>query len=78
MGNLRPPAELKNCNFENPSLLLRLIAQYLGSDRRRLLSPCVTNGSLHPHNASLQWSLETTVIVISRVHCVSSTVQHHL
>src|SRR6218665_801167 len=42
MINSRTPAELKNCKLENPSLLFRPLAQYLGSDKRRVLSPCVT------------------------------------
>jgi len=33
---------LKKCTLENPSLLFGPIAQYLGSDKRRVLSPCVT------------------------------------
>jgi len=36
------PAELKNCNLENPSSLFRPLAQYLGSAKQRILSPCLT------------------------------------
>ena len=36
------PAVLKNCKAENPSLLFCPLAQYLGSDKQRVLSPCVT------------------------------------
>jgi len=42
MSNLRTPAELKNCKFENPYPLFRPLAQYLESDKRRVLRPCVT------------------------------------
>jgi len=42
MANLRTPAEFKNCKLENPSLLFWLLAQYLGSDKRQVLSPCIT------------------------------------
>ncbi len=41
--NLRTPSNLKNCKLENPSLLFGPLAQYLGSDKRRVLGPCVTN-----------------------------------
>ena len=39
----RTPPELKNCDHKNPSLLFGPLTQYLGSDKRRALSPCVTN-----------------------------------
>jgi len=42
MANSRTPAEFKNSKFENPSPLFRPLAQYLGSDKRRVLTPCVT------------------------------------
>src|SRR6218665_2163576 len=42
MANSRTPGELKNCKLENPSLLFWYLAQYLGSKKRRVLSPCVT------------------------------------
>jgi len=42
IANSRTPVELKNCKLENPSPLFRPLAQYLGSDKRRVLSPCVT------------------------------------
>jgi len=42
MANSRTPAELKNCKLENTSLLFGPLAQYLGSDKRRVLSPWVT------------------------------------
>src|SRR6218665_2556044 len=42
MANSRTPAELKNCKVEKPSLLFRPLVQYLGSDKRRVLAPCVT------------------------------------
>jgi len=35
-------AELKNCKIENHSSLFWPVAQYIGSDRRRVLSPGVT------------------------------------
>jgi len=35
-------SELKNCKLENPSLLFGPLAQNPGSDKRRILSPCVT------------------------------------
>jgi len=35
-------SEFKNYKLVNPSLLFGPLAQYLGSDRRRVLSPCVT------------------------------------
>jgi len=44
MANSRTAAELKNCKLENPSLLFGPLAQYLGSNKRRVLNPCVTNG----------------------------------
>ena len=37
MANSQTPAEFKNCNIENPSLLFGCLAQYLGSDKRRVL-----------------------------------------
>ena len=40
---LTTPAEVKNWKLETPSLLFGPLAQYLGSDKRRVLSPCVTN-----------------------------------
>jgi len=40
--NSRTPAELRNCKLENTSLLFGPLAQYLGSDKRWVLSPCVT------------------------------------
>src|SRR6218665_1227910 len=39
MANSRTPGEFKNCKLENPSLLLGPLAQYLGSNKRRVLSP---------------------------------------
>jgi len=45
MANSQTPGELKNCKLENTSLLFAPLAQYLGSDKRRVLSPCVTIGS---------------------------------
>jgi len=36
------PAELKNCKLGNPSLLFGPLAQYLVSDKRQVLNPCVT------------------------------------
>src|SRR6218665_1610149 len=42
MANSQTPAELKNCKLENPSPLFRPLAQYLGSDRQRVLSPSIT------------------------------------
>jgi len=42
MVNSRTPAELKNCKLEDPFALFRPLAQYLGSDKRLVLSPCVT------------------------------------
>src|SRR6218665_2901861 len=44
MTILRTSAELKNCKLENPSLLFvpLHVAQYLGSDKRWVLSPCIT------------------------------------
>jgi len=42
MANSRTPAELKNCKLENLCPLFRPLAQYLGSDKRLVLSPCVT------------------------------------
>ena len=42
MAHSQTPAELKNCKLENPSLLFGPVALYLGSDKRRVLSPCVT------------------------------------
>jgi len=41
MANSRTPGELKNCKLENLSLLFGPLAQYIGSDKRRVLSPCV-------------------------------------
>ena len=38
MANSQTPAELKNCKLENPSHLFGSLAQYLGSDKRRVLS----------------------------------------
>jgi len=42
MANSRTPDELKNYKLENASLLFRPLAQYLGSDKRWVLSSCVT------------------------------------
>src|SRR6218665_2680878 len=42
MANSRTPAELKNGKLEHSPPLFRPLAQYLGSDKRRGLSPCVT------------------------------------
>ena len=36
------PAKLKNCKLENPSLLFRPLAQYLGSNKQQVLSLCIT------------------------------------
>ena len=36
---LQHMTDLKNCRIENPSCLLRPLAQYLGSDKRWVLSP---------------------------------------
>jgi len=36
MANSLTPAELKNCKFENSSLLFGPLARYLGSDKRRV------------------------------------------
>src|SRR6218665_2932609 len=44
MANSQTPGELKNCKLENPSLLFGSLAQYPGSDKRRVLSPCITYG----------------------------------
>src|SRR6218665_3097906 len=41
-ANSRTPVELKNCKLENTSLLFGPLTQYLGSDKRRFLSPFVT------------------------------------
>jgi len=41
MANSQTLGELKNCKLENPSRLFGSLAQYLGSDKRRVLSPCV-------------------------------------
>jgi len=38
MTNSQTPAELKNCIFENPSLLFGPLVQYLASDKRWVLS----------------------------------------
>src|SRR6218665_1930078 len=48
MANSRTHAELKNCKLESPSPLFRPLAQYLGSDKQRVLSPCVTNQHFIP------------------------------
>jgi len=42
MANSWTPGELKNFKLEDPSLLFGHLAQYLGSDKRRVLSPCIT------------------------------------
>jgi len=42
MANSRIPADLKNLKLENPSLLFGPPAQYLGGDKRLVLSPCIT------------------------------------
>ena len=42
----RTPTEMKNCKLENPALLFGPLAQYLGSDKQWVLSPCVTYKSL--------------------------------
>src|SRR6218665_1379436 len=47
MTNLQIPAELKNCKLEYHSLLFGPLAQYLGSDKRRVLIPCFVNCVLH-------------------------------
>jgi len=39
MANSQTPAELKNCKLENPFPLFRALAQYLGSDKRRIWAP---------------------------------------
>jgi len=36
MASSRTPAELKNCKLENLSLLFGPLAQYLGSEKRRV------------------------------------------
>src|SRR6218665_1071288 len=42
MENSRTPDELKkNMKLEAPSLLFGPLAQHLGSDKRRVLSPCI-------------------------------------
>ena len=46
MTNSQTPAELKNCKLENSSFLFGPLAQYLGIDKRQVLSPCVTYTSL--------------------------------
>jgi len=38
VANSRTPAELKNCKLENPFLIFGPLAQYLGSDKRWVLS----------------------------------------
>jgi len=43
MANSRTPGELKNYKLENPSSLSGPLAQYLGSDKRWVLSPCIKN-----------------------------------
>jgi len=57
MANSRKPAELKNCKLENPSPLFRPLAQYLGSDKRLVLSPGVTNDFLMRIQPSMHASL---------------------
>ena len=42
MANSWTPAEFENRKLENPSLLFRTVSQYLGSDKRRVLNPCIT------------------------------------
>jgi len=42
MANSRTLAELKNWELENPSLLFGPLAQYLESDKRHVMSPCIT------------------------------------
>jgi len=42
MTNSRTLVELKNCKLENSSLLFEPLAQCLGSDKRRVLSTCIT------------------------------------
>src|SRR6218665_1319125 len=41
MTSSRTPAEMKNCKLKTP-LLFGPLAQYLGSEKQRVLSPCVT------------------------------------
>jgi len=49
MANSLALTELKNCKLKNPSLLFGPLAQYLGSDKQRVLSPCVTYIHFPPH-----------------------------
>jgi len=42
MAHSRTPAEVKNYILENPSLLVGPLAQYLGSDKWWVSSPCIT------------------------------------
>src|SRR6218665_1584174 len=72
VANSRTPAELKNCRLENPSLLFGPLAQYLGSDMRWVLSPCITNKTTLKllHNTSLLHYI--TKSQLRNFHCRSN------
>src|SRR6218665_2767960 len=48
MTNSQATAEVKNCKIENLYCLFRPLAQYLGSDKRQVLSAGVTWDSVPP------------------------------
>jgi len=68
VANSRTPAELKNCRLENH----RASTQYLGSDMRWVLSPCITNKTTLKllHNTSLLHYI--TKSQLRNFHCRSN------